>query len=320
MDIFQAPGPSAKVPYSPGGRLTLTTALPVTTADVTAATSIYYTPYKGDLVPIYSGSAWSETTFTELTLVLDLTAAHTGYQQSGKNFDLFVVNDAGTIRLGTGPAWTSDTGRGTGAGTTELQMVNGILTNKVSMTLRWGSASGNTITAAVNTATYVGTMRASADGQCESSLLKRYLWNCHNRVLMTMVAVDTTDSWTYSTAAWHQANASAANQIDYVVGLSEDAVSVTVVGAATSSGATVRQVAVGMGIDVTNADSAQLRLNGPVNNGANRTPSSYYVGFPGLGRHFLAWLEYGAGADTQTFYGDAGLAQLQTGISGTVMA
>ncbi len=108
-------------PFVPGGRATLTSATPVTATDVTAAMSVYYTPHEHDRVPIYDGENFVETVFSELTLGLDSNSGHTGYQQSGKNFDLFVVNDAGTIRLGTGSAWSSDTSRGTGPGTTELR-------------------------------------------------------------------------------------------------------------------------------------------------------------------------------------------------------
>lgn len=308
------------VAYAPCGRLTLTTALPVTTADVTAATSVFYTPYKGDLLPIYSGSAWSMTAFTELTLALDLTAAHTGYQQSGKNFDLFVVNDAGTIRLGTGPAWTSDTGRGTGAGTTQLSMLNGILTNAVSMTLRFGSASGNTITAAVNTATYVGTMRASADGQCEDSVANRYLWNCYNRAKRNMKVIEAANTWTWSTASFHIANANAANQLNYVCGLVEDEVVATAIGMATTSGAAVG-VSAGVGVDSLTATGAPQLLICPGVNSTNAiNQGGWYQGFPGLGYHYLAWLEKGAGSGTQTWYGDNGGTNLQSGIIATVIA
>ena len=308
-------------PSQPAGRLTLTTALPVTTADVTAATSIYYTPYKGDLVPIYSGSAWSMTTFTELTLALDSTAAHTGYQQSGKNFDLFVVNDAGTIRLGTGPAWTSDTGRGTGAGTTQISMLNGILTNTVSMTLRFGSASGNTITVAANQGTYVGTMRASADGQCEDSLAKRFLCNCYNDVPRVCAnPTEGTNSWTYSAAAFQQANANSANKFEIVRGLNEKPIQVWAENAFNNSTATQRNCGSGIGISSTTVNSAYLRVNTTGNNGQSGFPKSSYFGCPGLGYYYLAWLEYGAGTDTQTWYGDAGIVPLQTGIDGVVMA
>jgi hypothetical protein len=303
---------------SPGGRLTLTTAVPVTVSDVTAAATVYYTPYLHDLVWIYDGANWAPFRFAEISLALDSNSGHTGYQQIGKNFDLFVVNDAGTVRLGTGPAWTSDTGRGTGAGTTELERKNGIWTNKVSMTLRFGSASGNTITVPANCGTYFGTMRTTADGQTESSLAKRFVWNANNRVARPMRALEATDSWTYSTAGWRQMNNSTANQLAMVFGLSEDAVSATthvVIGTSTSTARVGRN---GIGLDSTSAFAAgNLPDQAVITSALTGVMSSSYAGVPGLGYHFLAALEYGGGADTQTWYGDNGAATLlQSGIIG----
>ena len=308
--------------HVPAGRVTLETAVPVSVTDQTAKTSVFYAPYQGELVPLYDGALWTPTVFTQLTLALDSDSGHTGYQQSAKNFDLFVVNDAGTIRLGTGPAWTSDTGRGTGAGTTELERKNGIWTNKLSMTLRWGSASGNTITVAANQGTYVGTMRASANGQCEDSLAKRFLWNMYNRAPRSMSVIETTNEWTYSTAAWRQKNNAAANQLDMVRGLNEDAVKTLCVGLVNTDTVGIATMHTGIGLDSTTAYSgmpASVVVDN-TNVGRNAGVASYF-GVPGLGRHFLAALEFGGGSGTQTWFGDAGAPlSYSTGIHGVVTA
>lgn len=52
----------------PGGRLTLTTGVPVTTSNVTAATTIYWTPYVNDTSYLYgspTASVWNPYTFTQ---------------------------------------------------------------------------------------------------------------------------------------------------------------------------------------------------------------------------------------------------------------
>src|SRR5688572_30068462 len=49
------------------GRLTLTTATPVTSADVTGATTVYFTPYNGNEVELYDGADWVVKTFSELS-------------------------------------------------------------------------------------------------------------------------------------------------------------------------------------------------------------------------------------------------------------
>lgn len=40
------------------GRLTLTTGTPITTSDVTASTSVYFTPYKGNRIALFNGCSW----------------------------------------------------------------------------------------------------------------------------------------------------------------------------------------------------------------------------------------------------------------------
>ena len=59
----------------PQGRLTLTSATPFITSDVTAGTSVYYTPYIGNLAPIWDGAQYVMRAFAELTL--SLASQHT---------------------------------------------------------------------------------------------------------------------------------------------------------------------------------------------------------------------------------------------------
>lgn len=65
-----------------GFRLTLTTATPVTTSDVTAATTIYLTPYLSNEIAIYGGASWAIYTSAEVSIAL-------GTLTSGKNYDIF---------------------------------------------------------------------------------------------------------------------------------------------------------------------------------------------------------------------------------------
>ena len=307
------------------GRLTLESGIAVSTTNQTAKTNVYYTLYNGVLVPIWDGTEFGYHQIAELNLALDSDSGHTGYHQSGKNFDLFVANVGGTVRLGTGPAWATDTSRGTGAGTTEIERKEGIWTNKNSMTLRWGSASGDTTTVSVNHGTYVGTMRASANGQCDDSLMGRLLWNMYNRVLRALHVLEGTDSWTYSTAAWRQMNGSTANQVAMVRGLDEDSVAVTAgVASITTDTAGAASMVCGVGLDSATAIAANSVISSVTISTAgigNNALISQYSGFPGLGYHFLAGLEHGHGGGTQTWYGDAGIAgKFQSGLVGSCRA
>lgn len=312
------------ITQEPQGRLTLTTALPVTTSDVVAATSIFYTPYVGNTLPIWDGSAaYASQVFSELTLALDSNSGHTGYHAVDTNFDLFVISDAGTLRLGTGPAWSNSGGgtstRGTGAGTTELERKSGIWTNKVTISIRFGSASGNTVSVAANLATYVGTFRASGNGQASDRQQIRTLWNCYNRVEKALLKTDTTDSWVYSVASYRAANNDGNNCVTFIRGLSEDLMTVTALGFASNDTGTPRSVFAGIGVNSVTVNGGTINVPASVSQLTLASPSSTYIGTPTIGYSVLTWLERGNGTDTQTWRGDAADSTLiQTGVFGRI--
>src|SRR5713101_3986345 len=130
-------GMPAQPASPPQGRLTLVAATPVMTTDQSGKTAIFYTPYNGTLIPLWDGTNLLATPFVEMTN--NTTNSNVGNAGPAavtlnSNYDLFVWNNSGTVTLTRGPAWTSDTARGTGAGTTELQRINGIWTNKNAIT------------------------------------------------------------------------------------------------------------------------------------------------------------------------------------------
>lgn len=308
----------------PRGRLTLVTATPVMTTTQSAKTSVFYTPYLGNGVPVYDGTGWANRTFAELTLALDSNSGHTGYQQSGKLFDLFVVSNAGTVTLVSGPAWTSSTGRGAGAGTTELTRVNGFLVNANQMTAKF-DASASTLTITANLATYLGTMLASADGQTQwiygalaasGTAAGFNLWNYFNRVIASTFVEDTTDSWTYTTATWRSANNSATMRAAFVQGVAEDSFQAryNVYSSNSGNGVIVRQC--GVGYDATNALAAGCSpgfANMAVftdGGGGSATPimqmTAAFVKVADLGSHFIQALEISTASGTTTWYSDNG--------------
>ena len=301
----------------PTGRLTTTSGAPVITPDADAY-NVYYTPYIGAAIPIFNGTTFVTLAYDELDLALDANAAHTNYHQLAKVFDCFVINDNGTIRLVSGPAWSSATSRGTGAGTTELERIFGIYTNKYDIaSARYGSNSGDTVDVGANEGTYVGTFRTVGDGRVTDGVGSRYIWNAFNRVRKPLRRIIATDTWNYSTASWRAANGGSSS-VDYVCGLSIDMVEASVYHMVFNSTSTARRVSTGIGIDSDTVNSAVL-MNNPavINQRANL--SAHYAGYPGLGYHYLAWLEYGAGADTQTWYGDNGDATtMQSGLIGAM--
>jgi len=85
---------------TPGGRLTLTTGKPVMPVDATAQSTVYYTPFVRAQLPIFDGTNWAQRLFTEMSLALNSTD-----NLSEHVYDIFVFDDSGTLRLGTGPSW-----------------------------------------------------------------------------------------------------------------------------------------------------------------------------------------------------------------------
>ena len=309
----------------PEGRLTLTSATPVLSSAVTAATSVFYTPYVGNRIPLLTESLFCERTFAELTLALDSNSGNTGYQQSGKNFDLFVYNDAGTLRLCTGPAWTSDTAR-----SAALARMRGLLVNNASITLKY-DATSSTLTAAANSALYVGTMRASANGQTEMSIgapaaavggtnNKLYLWNAYQRVPTSATNRDSTDTWTYTTATWREKNGSTSNTIGYVCGFAEGTVSAIATAFSSNDTSGIRRVS-GIGLNTTSA-IATGTLTGYMDTQAARVAQAVarYEAPVALGFSTLTELEQSVATGTSTWYGDGGGASIiQTGMTVQLM-
>jgi hypothetical protein len=289
------------------GRLSLTSGVPIAESDVTGATSVYYVPSSGRYLPIFDGTNYvSRTIGSQISLALNSNAAHTGYHQSGKAFDLFAIRDAGVTKLVTGPAWSSDTARGTGAGTTELEVFNGILVNKNAITARFGTSSGDTVSVPARQATYIGSFYATANGQATDSLAKRLLFNAYNRTPRAGQVADPGNSWNYSVNAFRQANGSTANQLEFFLGLAGIMVSATYTAFSVNNTASVRTIQAAIGLDSTTAPAAQSTTSILGVAQTTSTLSADYKGYPGIGRHRLTALEAGNGSDTQSWFGTNG--------------
>ena len=280
------------------GRLTLTSGTAITTSDVTAATTLYFTPYQGNRIAVYDGTTWKIYSLTEKSLSLSGLAANT-------NFDIFIYDNAGTLTL-EALAWTNGTTRATAL----------------------ASQDGIYVKSGATTRRYLGTIRTTGTiGQCEDSAAKRFLWNAYNRVPRALSITDTTNSWTYTTATWRSANSSTANRVEMVIGLSENPVSARTVALVSNSGAAVLiSVASGIGIDSTSVNSATVMgtqvavvESATGNFGTGTQAHSVYRGYPGIGYHYLQWLEISEATGTTTWYGDNNLTYIQSGLTAEVM-
>lgn len=229
----------------PQGRLTLQTATPVMTSTQSLKTTIYYTPYVGNQIPIYDGSSYTMTTFSEISVATTDTSKNPAAIGASKVNDWFVWNDAGTLRLTHGPDWTNDTTRSAG---TALVMVNGILLNNVSITNGPPAQRGS----------YVGTTRSNASSQLDwvygaiaanGTAAFFGVWNAYNRVDVATMAGDTTLSWNVSADIVRPVNNSTSMRVSAVFGLAEDGIDVAYMGAISPT--TGGTGSIGIGLDST---------------------------------------------------------------------
>lgn len=289
---------SAMQAVTPGGRLTLTTGVPVTTSDVTGATNVYYTPYVHDTVALWDGARWVPVTFTEITHAL-------GTVTSGANYDIFGFLSSGALAIEK-LIWTNDTTRAT------------------AVTLQDGRycKSGD------KTRLYLGTIRSTSTTATEDSGGtttqvggKRFVWNMYNRARRHINVIDTTATWSYINGTCRQANGAAGNKVEYVCGLAGDSLSAAVNTTCILKGNASRASKVGVGVDSTTV------MSGTINVGYtdNTTFTGYfacsanYKAAAILGYHYLAWVEVGADGTTSTFLGQES-SLFNAGLTAEVLA
>ena len=287
------------------GRLTLTTATPVMISTTSAQTIIYYTPYIGNTIPIYNGSKMVQTTFTELSNVTSASSsgsAGPAAVTTNSNYDLFVWNNSGTVTLTRGPSWTSDTARGTGASTTQLTRILGVLTNTVAITNGPGAGLG----------TYVGTVRSNGTSTIDwilgavgnpATAAMLGIWNCFNRILVRGFLGDSTSQYAYTTATVRSANASNTTRVSYIQGLQEDAFwAEYAIGYSSSNGTSANA---GIGYDSTSAFSGRIGAGIAINSVAGNTITGSHSA-QGLGFHFMQACEYSIASGTTSWYAGLG--------------
>lgn len=283
----------------PQGRLTLQSGVPVTVTTVAAVTSLFYTPYAGNGIPLYTGAFMVMRAFGEIAVATGDSLKNPGPIVANKVNDWFVWDDAGIFRLTHGPDWTDNVTRSAG---TELVRVSGVLLNKVAITNGPAAERG----------TYVGTTRSNASAQLNftyagaapGGVMGRIdVWNAYNRVAVTMQCKDTTDSYTYESTTPRIRNGSANNKIVFVNGLAEDGINVETSQHVTNSAHAIGFIAIYL-------DGASTATAGGGNFYESSRLNIEYVN-PGVqGYHEVAAYEYASAVqapppEPATFSGDA---------------
>lgn len=282
----------------PGGRLTLTTGVPVTTSDVTGATNVYYTPHVNNIITLWDGNRWQPVAFAEVTQAL-------GTLTSGKNYDVFGYLSSGALATEM-LVWTNDTTRAT------------------AVTLQDGRycKSGD------KTRLYLGTFRTTGTTTTEDSLGgtttqvggKRFLWNMYNRVRRPMTVLDiSSGGWTYSTDTIRQANGASGNKVEMVLGMVSSAFADVRCGVYAVSNS-ARAVKVGIGVNSTTAFSGVVI--GSYNSGGGglyMSPNGEWYGHLAEGYNYLAWCEKGPDG-TCNYQGGGSGDSIQSGLNAEIWA
>lgn len=261
---------SAMQAVIPGGRLTLESGVPVSTADQTAKTTIYYTPYVHDTIPLWDGARWVPTTFAETSLAL-------GTLTSDKNYDVFGYLSSGVLAMEL-LAWTSDSARAT------------------AVTLQDGRycKSGD------KTRLLLGTLRTASTTTTADALATRYVSNAYNQVPRRFYANSST-SHTYTTGAWREWNGgTSATRVRFVVALPGQSLQINFSVNFTRGGAGVCGYA-NLGYDATDG-SANLVTNLGIGDATSVTTSGVSALQAAPGAHYLAIVQYGVSGTTYVAY------------------
>jgi hypothetical protein len=273
---------------TPQGRLTLTSGMPVSSADVTGSTLFYTPSAAGSGVPLNDGSGnFAMVRFPECSQATADLSKSPAAVVANSNYDIFAWMDGAVARATRGPAWLTDTSRGTGVSTSEIDFTAIYPTNKFGITN--GPLAGR--------GTLVGTVRSNASSQLVDSHLTRYVCNAYNPVPRHMSVVELTESWpTLGDGLFRRVNGKAANVCNFVVCLPGSFVDPTQAGfyvdfyanlACTISDGFCQSAAA---LDWVSGVPANLGVTS-LSTFSLDNPSGVFRGYAGIGLHTMSWLE-----------------------------
>lgn len=253
------------------GRLTLASGVAIPTTDQLAKTLIYFTPHRGRYIGLYdtTNAWWRGYRFSEVSVAVPATTV--------TPFDIFAYLDAnGNVAIETSN-WTNDTTRATA-----LVLQDGVYCKTGDLPRR-----------------YLGTGRTTGvNGECEDSIVKRFLVNYYNREPRRLSFREATGH-TYNVAAWRYWNNSSANIIEFLIPVAEDAIQTNFTGNLTA-GADGQAGNIGMGIDLGTAPAVVGSTISSANAFAIQVGNTMLIPPPAAGYHFLSGIEFGNVASATT--------------------
>jgi hypothetical protein len=257
-----------------------------------AFTAVNLAPVAGDLIALYTGSAWVLRAASGVSYTL---AGHT----AGIPFDMFAAWNGTTVVL-EAVNWTSATSR---TPAVALAKQNGVWCKSGDTTRRYlGTVRPRSAT----------TYRVQRFNAVSTGSVGIDYFNENLRKQTAIQLTDTVANQAYSTATWRQWAASANAQIDTVAGLPGDPVSITAMASANTSNTTTTISFPLIGIGVNNATPVGARTMEGISRIASApfdmsTISAAVAVNSTLGVTAYWWLQYGSG--NVEFFGINGPAQ-----------
>jgi len=255
-----------------------------------AFTAVNFAPVGGDLIALYTGSAWVLRSASGVSYTL---AGHT----AGTPFDVF-ASWSGSVVVLEAVNWTSATVRAVA-----LAKQNGVWVKSGDATRRYlGSVRPRSAT----------TYRVQRFNAVSTGSVGIDYFNENLRKQTAIQLTDTVANQAYSTATWRQWAASANAQIDTIAGLPGDPVSITAMASANTSNTTTTISFPLIGIGVNNATPVGARTMEGISRIASApfdmsTISAAIAVNSTLGVTAYWWLQYGSG--NVEFFGINGPAQ-----------
>ena len=250
------------------GRLTLESGVPISSTDQTAKTTVYYTPYNGNILSLYNGTSWNAYNFAELSLTTSGLSANA-------NYDIFAYVSGSTVTLEYSSAWTNDTTR-----SNALSLLNGVYVKSIN-----------------NTRRYLGTIRSNASVQFNDSQMLRLVWNFNNRILRPMYGFVYSLSHSYNGVTREYNGGGSVTRLYFITGINGE----TFVANATApvmSGGTPCNVSFAV-------DSTTVQFGACVSDDRSATftrRSITSLGQINAGFHYLTGLQGTESAGASTFY------------------
>ena len=250
------------------GRLTLESGVPVSSTDQTAKTTVYYTPYDGNLLSLYNGTSWNAYSFAELSITTSGLSANA-------NYDIFAYVSGSTVTLEYSSAWTNDTTRANA-----LSLLNGVY-----------------VKSSDNTRRYLGSIRSNASTQFTDSLANRLVWNFNNKVLRGMYGYVYSLSHSYNGNAREYNGGVSVTRLYFITGINGETFLANVMAPIMSAGTACNVL---IAIDSTTVSFGVATSDDRPAGFTRRSITS--LGQVNLGFHYLTGLQNTESAGAATFY------------------